>query len=82
MNDAQAWALHVNGQDAAALVQANAALATGMTNALFHYHRGMIEKALGQTAAAKADLQAALTINPHWNPTEAPLATAALAQLS
>src|SRR5207237_6717377 len=46
MDDAYAWALHVNGQDTAALVWSDKALATGMKNALFHFHRGMIQKSL------------------------------------
>ena len=53
MDDAYAWALHVNGQDAEALTWAHKALATGMRNALFYFHRGMIEKSLGDKAAAR-----------------------------
>jgi len=81
MDDAYAWALHVNRRDAEALTWANKAAATGMRNALFAFHKGMIENALGQTAAARADLTAALAINPHFNPLQAPIARATLAQL-
>ncbi|MCU1360585.1 MAG: hypothetical protein JWN99_1874, partial [Ilumatobacteraceae bacterium] len=47
MYDAYAWALHRNGRDAEALTQIDIALSTGMKNALFHFHKGMIELALG-----------------------------------
>ena len=81
MDDAYAWALHVNHRDAEALTWVNKATATGMRNALFAFHKGMIEKALGDTAAARTDLAAALAINPHFNPLHAPEAQAALAAL-
>ena len=81
MDDAYAWALHVNGQDTQALTWSHKALATGMKNALFLYHQGMIEKSLGDKAAAVRDLKAALATNPGFSPLQAPLAKAALVQL-
>jgi tetratricopeptide (TPR) repeat protein len=72
--DALAWALHANGRDAEALPYARAATRFGWRNALFAYHRGMIENALGQRSAARADLAAALAVNPHFNPLAAPIA--------
>ena len=81
MNDAYAWALHVNGRDAEALIQIDKALSTGMDNALFHYHRGMIELALGHAAEARSSLERALAINPHFNPLAAPVAADALERL-
>jgi tetratricopeptide (TPR) repeat protein len=81
MDDAYAWALHVNHRDAEALTWADRAMATGMRNALFAYHRGIIEKALGQRAAARSDLSRALALNPAFNPLQAPLARAALDEL-
>jgi len=81
MDDAYAWALHVNGRDAEALIWSDKATAQGMRNALFYFHRGMIEFSLGQKAAAKADLTQALAINPHFNPLQVPVATATLATL-
>jgi len=81
MDDAYAWALHVNGRDAEALTWSNKATATGMRNALFYFHRGMIKNSLGQKDAARADLTMALTINPHFNPLQVPAAKATLAQL-
>ncbi|BEP12939.1 hypothetical protein acdb102_12500 [Acidothermaceae bacterium B102] len=81
MDDAYAWALHVNGQDAEALTWSHRALATGMKNALFYFHQGMIEKSLGDKAAAVKDLTTALTINPGFSPLQAPVAKQALEQL-
>ncbi|MFG2671151.1 hypothetical protein [Streptomyces sp. NPDC048445] len=79
--DALAWALHVNGQDEEALTASDKALALGTRNALFHYHRGMIQQSLGNADAARDDLTKALAINPHFNPLHAPLARAALKSL-
>lgn len=80
--DALAWALHVNGQDKEALVYARQALRTGYRNALFHYHLGMIEKALGDRAAARRELAEALRLNPRFSVLHAPLARKALEELS
>jgi tetratricopeptide (TPR) repeat protein len=71
--DAYAWALHRAGRDRAALAASDVALHTGMRNALFHFHRGVIEKALGQRGAALRDLSTALRINPHFDPLQAPV---------
>ncbi len=81
VEDAYAWALHVNGRDAEALPHATAALHLGTRSALFYYHRGIIEKALGMKASAVKDLQAALRLNPHFSFLQAPDAHRALAQL-
>lgn len=81
MDDAYAWALHVNHRDAEALGWSTKALALGTRNALFHYHRGMIELALGQRAQARRELSTALAINPYFSPLLAPKAKAALVQL-
>jgi tetratricopeptide (TPR) repeat protein len=81
MDDAYAWALHVNGRDAEALTWSHKALATGMRNALFYFHLGMIEKSLGQKTQALHDLKTAMAINPGFSPIQAPQATQAIAQL-
>lgn len=81
MDDAYAWALHVNHRDPEALTFAQQAGATGMRNAGFSFHKGMIETSLGQTGPAQADLTQALAINPHFNPLQAPIAQATLAGL-
>jgi lipopolysaccharide biosynthesis regulator YciM len=71
----------VNGKDTEALTWSHKALATGMKNALFYFHLGVIEKSLGDKAAAVQDLTTALTINPQFSPLQAPVATQALQQL-
>ncbi|QIJ61820.1 tetratricopeptide repeat protein [Streptomyces sp. JB150] len=76
--DALAWALHANGRDAEALAYARRATATGYRDAAFHYHRGMIERALGRDADARASLTAALGLNPGFSPRGAREARAAL----
>lgn len=79
--DALAWALHVNGRDAQALDYARQAARTGYRNALFRYHRGMIEKSLGQSEAARRSLTQALDQGPGLSPLQAARARAALAKL-
>ena len=81
MQDAYAWALMANGRAAEALTWAEKATSTGMRNALFFFHKGMIENSLGRTGAARADLTTVLTINPHFSPRLAPIARATLATL-
>lgn len=65
--DALAWALYANGRYEEALGYANRALRLGTRNALFLFHRGMIERALGKVQAARRDLAGALAINPHFS---------------
>ncbi|MBT3151808.1 tetratricopeptide repeat protein [Streptomyces sp. CHD11] len=79
--DALAWALHVNGRDEEALRYARRATATGYRNAVFLYHRGMIEKAAGHERAARGSLTAALELNPGFSPLGARAARTALAEL-
>ena len=80
--DALAWALHQSGQDREALIYAKRAASTGYANALFSYHRGMIEKSLGRRADARRSLAAALRLNPHFSPLWSPRAKTALEALS
>jgi tetratricopeptide (TPR) repeat protein len=79
--DAYGWALHAVGRDGRALLLENRALALGTRSALFRYHRGMIEAALGHAVAARRDLHAALSINPFFSILGAPLARAELVRL-
>jgi tetratricopeptide (TPR) repeat protein len=81
VEDAYGWALHVNGHDAAALPHANAALRLGTKSALFYFHRGAIEAGLDMKAQAVSDLRAALALNPHFSPLQAPQAHELLKQL-
>ncbi|MEV7422619.1 MULTISPECIES: tetratricopeptide repeat protein [unclassified Streptomyces] len=82
--DALGWALHANGKDREALVHAKKATAAspGYRNASFLFHRGMIERALGDERSARRDLRAALDLNPGFSPTGAKEAEAALSALS
>jgi tetratricopeptide (TPR) repeat protein len=81
VEDALAWALHVNGRDRAALGHARHAARIGTRSALLAYHRGMIERALGMTTAATVSLRQALATNPYFSPVLAPVAERALARL-
>ena len=79
--DAYAWALHVNGRSVEARDLATQAQRLGTRSALFAYHRGMIEMAVGDLTAARQSLDFALDINPHFSPLHAPRARAALDRL-
>jgi tetratricopeptide (TPR) repeat protein len=81
MADAYAWALYRNGRNAEALAYEKKAFATGWNNALFLYHRGMIEVRVKMNAAAKRDLVASLQTNPHFNILQAPIAQQTLRRL-
>ncbi|RDG34557.1 hypothetical protein DVH02_29965 [Streptomyces corynorhini] len=81
VQDAYGWALHRAGQDARALPYADSALALGTRSALFHHHRAMIERALGDPAAARRDLETALSVDPHFHPLHAPAARTALQRI-
>lgn len=76
--DALGWALHRAGHDAQALTYAREAARTGWKSALFRYHRGAIEHALGRPEADR-HLREALALNPRFSPYHAPRATRMLA---
>lgn len=71
--DALGWALHRAGRDSEALGYARKAARTGWDNALFRYHRGAIEHALGLPEGDR-HLREALALNPHFSPYHVPLA--------
>ncbi len=83
--DALGWALHRGGEDEEALEFA--AIATdgeqggGVRSALYAFHRGMVEKALGKSGPARRNLREALTINPYFSPLRVPEARTALVEL-
>ncbi|WP_431773506.1 tetratricopeptide repeat protein [Streptomyces cucumeris] len=79
--DALAWALHRTGDHKKALGYAERAAEPGYRNAAFLYHRGMIEKSLGEKTAARRHLRAALDLNPGFSPTASRTAKAALKTL-
>ena len=80
-DDALAWALHVNGRSAEALPLAERALRLGTRSASFHFHKGMVESALGLTERARTSLRTALEINPHFSLVHADAAQTELARL-
>jgi tetratricopeptide (TPR) repeat protein len=65
--DALAWTLCAGGRYREALTYADRALSLGTRSALFFFHRGMIERALGLSAAARRDLGTAVAINAHFS---------------
>ncbi|MFL6098029.1 MAG: hypothetical protein ACJ71Y_21465 [Blastococcus sp.] len=79
--DALAWALHSAGRDVEALPHAQQATALGGAGALFLYHRGVIEAAVGQVHAARSTLAQAVDTNPHFSPLHARQASDLLASL-
>lgn len=66
--DALAWALHRSGDSAQALTYADRALAGGWHNALFAFHRSEMQKALGNSRAARSDAALAKKYNPAFDP--------------
>lgn len=80
--DLLAWALHRSGRDAEARAPMARALALGTRDAMLFYHAGMIARALGDTALARARLDTALAINPYWDPTQPGEARALLDSLT
>ncbi|WP_447037734.1 tetratricopeptide repeat protein [Streptomyces sp. DSM 118878] len=79
--DALGWALHRSGDSEAGLKYVTKAIKKGPRSALFAYHRGEIERQLGESGAARRHLREALLINPHFSPLAAPAAKAALKRL-
>lgn len=78
VSDALAWALYRAGDARKALPYAKRATDQGMRSALFSYHRGEIERALGMDGPARRHLEEALRTNPRFSPLLAPKARAAL----
>lgn len=81
MEDAYAWALHVNGRDAEALEWSARARRLGTRSALFLFHAGMIEHSLGHADQARSLLAASLDTDPHFNPLQAGVARRTLEKL-
>jgi tetratricopeptide (TPR) repeat protein len=79
--DTYAWALYKGGQFALARDAAAKALAQGTPDAKLLYHAGLIDKALGNESVAHDELSRALKINPKFDPVQAPVAVAALAEI-
>ncbi|MFE2693852.1 tetratricopeptide repeat protein [Streptomyces mirabilis] len=83
--DALGWALHRAEEDEEALKFASKATdkntGGGVRSALYVYHRGQIERELGQLAPARRHLAESLQINPYFSPVLAPQARHDLAAL-
>ncbi len=79
--DIYAWCLYKKGNFAEAKKISQEALRLKTKNALFFYHAGMIEKALGNNKAAKEFLQKTMETNPSFDILQAEKAKAALAEL-
>jgi len=77
-DDVLAWALARNGRCGEALDWSRHALRLGTLDALKLFHRGMIERCLGQRAVGDAFLRRALSLNPHFSILWAPVARRAL----
>lgn len=81
MYDARAWALHRAGRDVEALDAIERALDLGTPYASYHYHAGMIHRALGNDDRALEELRRAMEINPTFDPIDAPIAAETIAAL-
>jgi tetratricopeptide (TPR) repeat protein len=66
--DTYAWALHADGQNAAALMHMTEALRLGTTDPKLLLHAGLIELANGMTAQGRAHLEQALALHPSVSP--------------
>jgi tetratricopeptide (TPR) repeat protein len=77
--EAVAWALFRDGQATKALEPALRSLALGTQDPKLLYHTGMIEIAVGRTSAGRRHLEAALALNPAFDPLGAEAARATLA---
>ncbi|MEU9297695.1 tetratricopeptide repeat protein [Streptomyces sp. NPDC048266] len=79
--DALGWALYRSGKPKEALEFAKRATDEGLRSAMFTYHRGEIERALGEQGPARRHLAEALRINPYFSPLHAPRAQDAVTTL-
>jgi Flp pilus assembly protein TadD len=79
--DAYAWALHRAGRDRAAARYSEEAMKLGSRDPGFLFRAGMIAKAAGERARARALLSGLLAQTPRFDPVDAPAARRALADL-
>jgi tetratricopeptide (TPR) repeat protein len=77
-DDVLAWALARNGRCGEAQRFSKRALRLGTRDALKDFHRGMIERCLGNRAASRLWLRRALDLNPQFSVLWAPVARRAL----
>ncbi len=79
--DALGWALHRAGRSEEGLEYAQRAADTGVRNASYAYHLGVIQRELGRYGPARRNLEQAVRTNPAFSPLDAPLAREALEEL-
>lgn len=79
--DGMAWTLHANGRDVEALHHARLATRLGTQEPSLWAHRGIIEAALGKTAAARTHLRQSVAMDPGESPWQRELALTALRSL-
>ncbi len=79
--DVVAWARYKNGMPEAAREAMTEALRLGTRDARLFFHAGLIERRLGNPAAARDDLRRALATNPHFHLLQAEEARRVLAEL-
>jgi tetratricopeptide (TPR) repeat protein len=73
-DDVLAWTLERNGRCADALGYSRLALRLGTRDALKFFHRGMIERCLGNGTVARGWFRRALAVNPHFSVRWSPVA--------
>ncbi|MCX4505612.1 tetratricopeptide repeat protein [Streptomyces anulatus] len=79
--DALGWALHRAGKSQEGLEYAERAVGTGVRNASYAYHLGVIQRELEDYGPARRNLEQAVRTNPAFSPLAAPLARQALEAL-
>ncbi|MBA2705183.1 MAG: tetratricopeptide repeat protein [Blastocatellia bacterium] len=78
--DALAWTALKSGKIAEAQSTIKEALRLGTKDARLFYHTGMIAQAAGDNSGARDYLKRALTLNPQFDPLQAPIARKTLEQ--
>jgi tetratricopeptide (TPR) repeat protein len=73
-DDVLAWTLQRSGRCKEALVYSRRALRLGTRDALKFFHRGMIERCLGDRVEARMWFRRAVALNPHFSVLWAPVA--------
>ncbi|MFK0186972.1 tetratricopeptide repeat protein [Streptomyces rubiginosohelvolus] len=76
--DALGWALHRAGESEEGLEYAQLAADTGVRNASYAYHLGVIQRELADYGPARRNLEQAVRTNPAFSPLAAPQAQEAL----
>lgn len=80
--DALAWALFKNGKNVEAEKAIGIALKLGTPEPMFYYHAGMIALGNGKKKEAGEYLNKALSLNPHFDLRQAPIAEKTLKEVS